>query len=601
MAATRLEAELVERVREAQGRDWTAAAEAAAELRRSFAGLRVGYEVGAAALRALRRFDEATAVLAEAESHFSGQAWLLIAQASVAQAAGNNVEAQRLALEARRRFPDNGAAYRIALSAARSLQRFDEASAIAAEAVARFPHEAWPLDEQAWNAYACGNWKEAGLLAAELRNRFPEHGGGYHIGSKAARSLRLFDEAASIIEAAAARFSDLPWLAVERASIASARGDFDEALRIAGELRGKFPAEEVGYRLGLSCLRMQNRLGEAQALLRDAQPQFSKLPWFVRSSIELPKLTENRAKAARAIEALRGEGWEKTGVEATGAGTRVVVILGMHRAGTSLCAKIVGRSRYSLGRPLMQAGSDNPDGYYEHAEINRLQEALLTQLGATWDTSWSVREALDANSLDAEANAIVGRLKALVAQQLRDSGGRWAFKDPRTGWLLPIWLRLFDELDITPTWLLAVRDPRAVAASLHARNRLPSELGELLWVEHYLNALRHLGPQIAAVVHYESWFSSPREQIEAVARALDVAATEVTESVETSVIGDLRHNKPDSREPILGVTSEVYGWLRAQTLDLRRLQREAKAAWRALETIGRADPDRSPHRDARRL
>ena len=728
MFATSLETKLVKRARDAQGRDWSAAAEAAAELRRSFPEQRVGYEVGAAALRALRRFDEATAVLAEAESYFSGQPWLLVEQASIAQAAGDLVAAQRLASETRTQFPDNRAAYRIGLLATRSLRRFDEASAIAAEAASRFPDQAWPVAEQAWNAHARGNAKEAGRLATELRGRFPENGAGYHIGSMVARSLRLFDEAASIhataatrfadqvwlgserawtaqargdlneaselaaelrrrfpentagyqiectvaratgrfedassiLEAAAGRFSDMPWVAVERASIAQARGDWDEArklatelrdrfpenpagyrigvasaravrnleeadgaaraavakfpneswpislqasnacargdygeaLRIAGELRGQYPTEEVGYSLGVGWLRNQNSLGEAQAVLREAQPQFSTLPWFVRNSIELLNLTANRVNAARLIETLRGEGWEKSRAEATGAGTgdRVVVVLGMHRGGTSLCAKTVSRLGFSLGGPLLPPEFDNPDGFYEHAEINRLHEALLAQLGATWDTTWSVREALDTNSLAAEANATVGQLKAIVAEQLRGSGGRWAFKDPRTAWLLPIWLQVFDDLDITPTWLLAVRDPRAVAASLYARNRLPLELGELLWVEHYLNALRHLGPQIAAVVHYESWFSSPREQIEEVARALDASPAEATEIVENSVIADLGHNKPGSGEPILGLTREVYGWLRAQTPDFRRLQREAQAASRALEAIGRANP-----------
>ena len=238
---------------------------------------------------------------------------------------------------------------------------------------------------------------------------------------------------------------------------------------------------------------------------------------------------------------------------------------------------------------MLQPGFDNPDGFYEHAEINRLHEALLTQLSATWDTAWSVREVLDVNSLGVEANAIVDQLKAVVAV-LQSSGGRWAFKDPRTAWLLPIWLRLFDDLGITSTWLLAVRDPYAVAASLYARNRLPLELGELLWVEHYLNALRHLGPQIAAVVHYEDWFSSPRDQIEEVARALDASLAEATEIIENSVIADLRHNKPGSGEPIVGLTREVYGWLRVQTPDIRRLKRQAQEAWRALEVIGRANP-----------
>ena len=700
------------------------AAEAAADLRRRFPEHQAGYEVGAAALRALRRFDEATIILTEAESHFSGQAWLLIEQASMAQAMGDFVAAQRLAFEMRGRFPDNEAPYRIGLTAARSLRRFDEASTIAAAAVLRFQGKAWPVVEQAQNAYACGNAKKADRLAAELRSRFPGNEAGYRFGSMAARSLRLFDKAASIqaaapppfadriwmgiekartaqargdlnqagelaaqlrsrhpenaagyqigcavaclcrrfeeaksiLEAAIPRFPNMSWAPSEQASIAlasgdgdlsrklaaklrdrfpeapagyrigvasaramrnleeaegvaqaavakfpnkswplslqaanaSSQGDYEQALNIAEKLRAQYPADEAGYSLGVSWLRNQNRLAEAQSVLKDAQPQFSTSPWFVRNAVELPKLTENRTTATCLIETLRGADWRHSSVKATDVGKRVVVILGMHRGGTSLCAKIVGRMGFSLGGPLMSPGFDNPDGFYEHVEINRLQEDLLTQLGATWDTAWSVREALDTHSLAPQAHAIIDQLKAIVTEQILSSGGRWAFKDPRTVALLPIWIQIFEDLHISPTWLLAVRDPRAVAASLNVRNRLPLELGELLWVEHYLNALRHLGPQIAAVVHYESWFSSPRVQIEDVARRLGASPAEATRLVEGDIEAKLNHNKRDGGEPILGLTREVYGWLRGHICDIGMRKPEAEAAWRALETLGRS-------------
>jgi tetratricopeptide (TPR) repeat protein len=651
-----LEGELVKRARDAQGRNWSTAAEAAAELRRSFPEQRVGYEIGAAALRALRRFDEMTAVLEAGESHFSGQPWLLAEQARSAHARGNAQEARRLAAEIRGRFPENGSGYQIGSMAARSLCLFDEAASIHASATAQFADQAWLGNERALTAQARGDLDEAGELAAQLRCQFPENAAGYQIGCAVARAAKRFEDALSILQAAG-QFSNTPWMAVERATIAQARGDwnqarelaaelrdrfpenpagyrigvagaraernledadeiasvavakfpddgwplslqasnarsrgdFDQALRIVGELRAQYPGEEAGYSLGVSWLRDQNCLDEAQAALRDAEPQFSARPWFSRNSVELSNLTANRANAARLIEVLRGENWRDLRAPTRGA-DRIVVVLGLHRGGTSLCAKIVSGLGFSLGPRLLQPGFDNPDGYYEHAEINRLHETLLTQLGATWDTAWSVREALDANSLTSEAHATVSQLKAVVAEQIEIGGGQWAFKDPRTAWLLPIWIRLFDDLKVTPTWLLAVRNPCAVAASLQARNHMPLELGELLWIEHYLNALRHLAPQIALVVHYESWFSSPGDQIRAVARALDASPAKVAEIVASSVIADLRHNEPGGAEPILGLTREIYGWLCAQDHDVGKLQHEAQLAWRALETIGRAAP-----------
>jgi tetratricopeptide (TPR) repeat protein len=512
------ETDLVKRARDAQGRDWPAATEAAFELRQRFPDNRAGYEIGAAAARMQWRLEEASALAAEAAKRFPGQPWLMVEQASIALARGDANHARALAQELRGRFPEDAAGYRIGAAAARSAMLLDEAEAIAQSAIARFPNADWPL------------------------------------------SLPALNE--------------------------SARGRTDEAIRLAEELRVRYPEADSGYYFGAMWLRSRNRLDEAEAMLRAAPPALSSRAWFAQRASELASLQANRAHAAALIEALAGGNGERqpSAPDRAGGLDRVAAVVGMHRAGTSLCAKIVDRLGFPLGGPLLQSGFDNLDGYYEHSEINARHEALLACLGAGWDTVWSVRAPPDKDMQSAEAGAIVERLKGIVAEQLRACGGRWAFKDPRVAAFLPLWKKLFAELEAAPIWILAVRDPRAVAASLHSRNRLPLELGELLWVEHYLNALRWLGPEISAVVHYEKWFRRPDEQLARLGRALDADSDGAHDAAARCVVEELRHNDPGPGEPILEIARTVYSWLTAEDIDLHRIQRKAQEHWRALES-----------------
>src|SRR5580700_7972119 len=67
------------------------------------------------------------------------------------------------------------------------------------------------------------------------------------------------------------------------------------------------------------------------------------------------------------------------------AGSTALVVLGMHRSGTSALAGMLHHLGVALGNRLMPATSDNPRGYWEHAEIVAANERLLASLGWGWD------------------------------------------------------------------------------------------------------------------------------------------------------------------------------------------------------------------------
>ena len=62
-----------------------------------------------------------------------------------------------------------------------------------------------------------------------------------------------------------------------------------------------------------------------------------------------------------------------------------VLIIGMHRSGTSLIARYIHDLGYSIGDDIMSPSFDNPEGFYENNLIVELNNSILKKFGSTWD------------------------------------------------------------------------------------------------------------------------------------------------------------------------------------------------------------------------
>jgi GT2 family glycosyltransferase len=181
------------------------------------------------------------------------------------------------------------------------------------------------------------------------------------------------------------------------------------------------------------------------------------------------------------------------------AGTNAVMVLGMHRSGTSAVTGMLAHLGVALGDRLMPASPDNPRGYWEHRDIVAVNQQLMAELGWGWDdvrplpTDWHHGEP-----------AIRAR-KALADILMRDFAEAllWGVKDPRLCRLLPLWTELLAELNVTPRFVLVLRHPVDVAGSLAARDGLSAAHAGLLWLRHVLEAERGTRHSMRAVVHYE--------------------------------------------------------------------------------------------------
>jgi hypothetical protein len=162
-----------------------------------------------------------------------------------------------------------------------------------------------------------------------------------------------------------------------------------------------------------------------------------------------------------------------------------IIVLGMHRSGTSALAGLLGQLGADPGLTLLPPNdADNPKGYWEHAEIVDIHEQLLQTFDSSWD---DVKPLPEKWWKSTEA----GVFKATILGVLRRdfaSSPVWILKDPRMCRLLPLWLEIFEELHCRPRFVISLRHPTEVALSLSKRLGFFEPRSSLLWLEHLLEA-----------------------------------------------------------------------------------------------------------------
>lgn len=208
----------------------------------------------------------------------------------------------------------------------------------------------------------------------------------------------------------------------------------------------------------------------------------------------------------------------------------LTLVLGMHRSGTSVLARALPVLGISLGERLLPAHPCNPKGFFEDADINAGNRALLKELGASWESPVSFRDMqgrlrrLATTEYGQAALAIVRERGEVADRQAAERGeplpAPLAFKEPRMSRLLMFWRPIFLAADCSPHVCLALRHPAHVAASLTSRNGFPAAQGWRLWLYHTLDTLEGSTGLPLLVVDYDTLLCAPEAQIRRLARHL---------------------------------------------------------------------------------
>ncbi|GLQ96582.1 sulfotransferase family protein [Dyella mobilis] len=244
---------------------------------------------------------------------------------------------------------------------------------------------------------------------------------------------------------------------------------------------------------------------------------------------------------------------------------RALLILGMHRSGTSAVTRAINLLGAHIGKNILLPGQGNSEGFWEHFDALEANHHLLDALGRTW---FDVRRLPPDWLMQAPGRDMLACIQAVIQKEFAPHR-LVALKDPRLCLTAPAWVEAFQSAGYAVQCLLVIRDPREVADSLHTREKWPRDSVFLLWSHYVTEALLETRGCVRALITYDQLLADWRSTLHGVSEALslhwprseETAATDIDAFLHTKhrhhVATPLSGTEP-SFDGMPSLTAELY-------------------------------------------
>ncbi|MGD0639111.1 MAG: hypothetical protein ABSC22_00060 [Roseiarcus sp.] len=238
--------------------------------------------------------------------------------------------------------------------------------------------------------------------------------------------------------------------------------------------------------------------------------------------------------------------------------TDVVLVLGMHRSGTSSVAGALTKLGGGMPKHLMAADQGNARGYFESVAFMRFHDELLESAGSNWRDWRLFNPEWRQSPVAADFRR---RAKELFAEEFNGSALP-VLKDPRTCRFAPFWLDVLRDIEAKPHIVMPIRSPLDVAQSLKTVHGLSLTHGLLLWLRHVLDAESHSRSVARSIFAWKDFRSDWRGTCDKIAaethlswpRLSDRAAREI----DRFLTKELVHH--DTDDAALVAHADVHEW-----------------------------------------
>jgi hypothetical protein len=228
---------------------------------------------------------------------------------------------------------------------------------------------------------------------------------------------------------------------------------------------------------------------------------------------------------------------------------KALLVLGMHRSGTSALTRVLGLCGAQLPRrDIADAHDSNPLGHWEPRRIVDAHDRFLADSGTAWDAVMDYPQSIFQSEA---AEACRRRLAGIVSDEYGDAP-LFVLKDPRTSRLIPLWRPVLGALPATPYAIIMVRNPLEVAGSLQRRDGWNEHRALLVWLRYLLSAERDTRDLPRCFVRYDDLVGDWRSTVGTISSRLGIAFPARRSAIETEidrfVRQDLRHHQRPTAE-----------------------------------------------------
>jgi hypothetical protein len=249
----------------------------------------------------------------------------------------------------------------------------------------------------------------------------------------------------------------------------------------------------------------------------------------------------------------------------TGQRRPIVIVLGMHRSGTSLCSHVLSALGVDMADKVAGPGAaapvaDNPKGHWERWEIVDFHDRILGLFNRGYFTPFHDFGFPVAWWADPRVAEVRREIAAFLEKRM--GNGYFGFKDPRTVRLMPIWHQIVNELKLAAKIVYCLRNPAHVALSLYARDRLDVEIGEYRWLAYNVDFFHYTKASGICTIEYEAWFDDPASNLTKLRNFLDLPEYHRDFDMDLAISGivdnQLRHDEPRIGEAGQPLIRSVY-------------------------------------------
>lgn len=247
---------------------------------------------------------------------------------------------------------------------------------------------------------------------------------------------------------------------------------------------------------------------------------------------------------------------------------QALLIIGMHRSGTSALTGVLHQLGVAMPSGLMPPAPDNPTGFWESVELSRIHDSALAAAGTRWDTpapipsDWFVSD---------EAADFRTQIQAVLERDFADCS-LFAIKDPRICLLFPLWEQVLQQLKCTIRTILPIRHPEGTIASLMARNQMSPQRAQLLWLSYVLLSERVTRNLPRAFVRYDDLLADWRSTLASIEAnlgwQLPARTADIEANIDNFLQANLRHHQPSDGHWNLALPT--HRWVRATYEHLRQ-------------------------------
>jgi len=223
-----------------------------------------------------------------------------------------------------------------------------------------------------------------------------------------------------------------------------------------------------------------------------------------------------------------------------------IIILGMHRSGTSCLAGSLQEAGLFLGDVVVSA-PHNEKGNRELKSLRKLHERVLNENGGSWRSpppsiQWSEE------------------CKKIQRSLVNQIGGEysWGFKDPRTLLVYQRWIEEFPDVRFAATF----RHPDAVAASLVRRDKMSYESAIDLWMKYNHILLRVSSLRRLRLVEFGVGIDRYLRALGTIVVELELTEPAVFEFPTKKLV----HNWPDQSHSLPASALDLYQQLQQNAL-----------------------------------